>query len=150
NTAATCHGGPSAVYRAVREWRRGHMTGGREGAGMRVRSTVVAAVLAIAAVRCVDLSLVTQFAEASRGVAVALPRIAQQASAACLRANGFINDANHVDSLPCGAYATLNPAIDEVNSALFAYIAALGKLASADISKTGSGFDNLSADLTKG
>jgi len=117
---------------------------------MRVRSTVVAAVLAIAAVRCVDLSLVTQFAEASRGVAVALPRIAQQASAACLRANGFINDANHVDSLPCGAYATLNPAIDEVNSALFAYIAALGKLASADISKTGSGFDNLSADLTKG
>ncbi len=99
---------------------------------------------------CTDLDEITQFAKASQDVGKAFPGIADQAEAACNRANSFINTQNPVPQLPCDVYGKLKPPLVKVNEALFGYVASLGKLASADLSKVGGGFDSLGADLKQG
>ncbi len=99
---------------------------------------------------CTDLDEITQFAKASQDVGKAFPGIADQAEAACNRANSFVNTQNPVPLLPCDVYGKLKPPLVKVNDALFGYIASLGKLASADLSKVGGGFDSLGADLKQG
>jgi hypothetical protein len=96
---------------------------------------------------CTDLNEITQFAKASQDVGKAFPAIADQAEAACNRANSFKNAQNPVPPLPCDVYGKLKPPLVKVNDALFGYIASIGKLASADLSKVGGGFDNLVIDL---
>jgi hypothetical protein len=96
---------------------------------------------------CTDLDEITQFAKASHDVGEAFPGTADQAEAACNRADSFINAQNPVPQLPCDIYGKLKPPLVKVNDALFGYIASLGNLASADLSKVGGGFDNLGTDL---
>ena len=96
---------------------------------------------------CVDLGQVTQFAKASQDVGKNFPDMAAEAAASCKRANGFINDYNKLDELPCNVYPTLNPTLIKINAALFNYIASIGKLASDDLSKVPGGIDKLAADL---
>lgn len=96
---------------------------------------------------CSDLDEITQFAKAAQDVGKAFPGMAADAQASCGRANSFINAQNQVPPLPCGVYPALNPLLIKVNDALFNYIASLGKLASADLSKVSGGFDSLGADL---
>jgi hypothetical protein len=117
----------------------------------RVRKCLItcAAVSLLAISGCTDLDEITQFAKASQDVGKAFPGIADEAEGSCSRANSFINTQNQVPPLPCGIYPALEPSLVKVNAALFNYIASLGKLASADLSKVPGGFDNLSADLKK-
>lgn len=98
---------------------------------------------------CVDLDEITQFATVSQDVGKAFPGIADEAAASCTRANSFITEKNQVTPLPCDIYPALKPSLVKVNAALFNYIASLGKLASADLSKVPGGWDSLPADLKK-
>ena len=111
------------------------------------RTISFVAVLLLLIGGCTDLAEVTQFAKASQDVGKTFSTTADEAEASCTRANTFINAQNVLDPLPCGIYPALNPSLVKVNAALFNYIAALGHLASADISKTAGGFDSLSTDL---
>jgi hypothetical protein len=83
----------------------------------------------------------------SQTIGNAFPGIADEAEAACRRANSFINAKNSVALLNCDIYVSLKPPLVKVNSALFNYITSLGKLASADLSKVPGGFDNISTEL---
>jgi hypothetical protein len=115
------------------------------------RFTIVAvALFLLVTCACTDLDEITQFAKASWDVGKAFPSIADQAEAACNRANSFRNEQNPVPLLPCDIYGKLKPSLVKVNDALFGYIASLGRLASADLSTVGGGFDSLGADLKQG
>src|SRR5271169_216770 len=118
--------------------------------GTRIFTLAAVALFLLITCACTDLDEITQFAKASQDVGKAFPSIADQAEAACNRANSFINAQNPVPPLPCDVYGKLKPPLVKVNDALFGYIASLGKLASADLSKAGGGFDSLSTDLKQG
>ncbi|MGA2115182.1 MAG: hypothetical protein ABSH56_10590 [Bryobacteraceae bacterium] len=109
--------------------------------------TAGVAVSCLFIVACVDLDQITQFAKASQDVGKTFSGIADEAKASCSRANSFINAQNPLTPLPCDFYAAGNPPVVKINDALFSYIAAVGKLAAADLSKEGGGFDSISADL---
>lgn len=96
---------------------------------------------------CVDLDEITQFAKASQDVGKTFSAIADEAEASCVRANSFMNSQNPMTPLNCEIYRALKPPLAKVNDTLFNYIASLGKLASADLSKVAGGLDSLSADL---
>jgi hypothetical protein len=98
---------------------------------------------------CVDLTDVTKFATASQKVGDNFAAIATDAPLSCQRANTFVTTDNPVPKLDCDWYTRMNPPLAVVNKALFDYIAALGKLSNADLSKVGSGLDSLSDDLKK-
>jgi len=99
---------------------------------------------------CVELDEITQYAKASQDVGKSFPGIAEAAEASCVRANSFIVDKNKLPPLDCKIYAVLQPQLVKINSRLFEYIASLGKLATADVSKAGGEFDHLSTDLLAG
>lgn len=122
----------------------GNMSGHRVYGG---RTISLLAILLLLLGGCVDLGEVAQFAKNSQDVGKTFPGMTSQAAESCARANGFINSQNNLTPLPCGIYPALSPALLKVNTALFSYIASLGNLVSADISKTGGGFDSLSSDL---
>jgi hypothetical protein len=96
---------------------------------------------------CVELDEITQFAKTSQDVGKAFPDMADEAQTSCDRANSFQNTQNLPASLDCKVYVNLKPSLVKINAALFNYIASLGKLASADLTKVPGGFDSLSADL---
>jgi hypothetical protein len=112
------------------------------------RMAITCAVVVLLAVSgCADLNEITQFAKASQDVGKTFPTIADEADASCTRANNLITPQNQLTPLNCQIYAALKPSLLRVNAALFNYIASLGKLASADLSKVPGGFDTLSADV---
>ncbi len=120
------------------------------------RHTLLKALLAAAILpplflaSCVDLTAVTKFASASQKVGDNFTAIAADAPISCQRANTFVTADNPVPKLDCDWYTRMNPPLAVVSKALFDYIAALGKLSNADLSKVGSGLDSLSDDLKKG
>jgi len=115
--------------------------------GIRRFTIAAIAVFLLVTCACTDLDEITQFAKASQDVGKTFPGIADQAEAACNRANSFINAQNPLPQLPCDVYGKVKPPLVKVNDALFGYIASLGKLASADLSKVGGGFDSVATDL---
>jgi hypothetical protein len=116
---------------------------------------VCVAVLLLGFCGCANLGEVAQFAKASQDVGKAFPAMADEAKAACNRANSFINAQNDLPKLHCEFYDQVNPSLPKantpslaiVNAALFNYISSLGNLASDDLSKVSGGFSSLSADL---
>ncbi|MGO9518480.1 MAG: hypothetical protein ACLPND_15690 [Candidatus Korobacteraceae bacterium] len=118
--------------------------------GSRQVAIAAVALFLLLTCACTDLDEITQFAKASQDVGKAFPGIADQAEAACNRANSFKNAQNPLPLLPCDVYAKLKPPLVKVNDALFGYIASLGKLATADLSKVSGGFDSLGTDLKQG
>jgi len=93
---------------------------------------------------CVDLSEITQLAKSSQDVGNSFKQIADEALNSCKRANNFIPAGQQ--ALSCEDYAKIEPLLTKVNDALFAYIASLGKLATADAAKKDA-LVNISSDL---
>jgi len=97
---------------------------------------------------CTDLGEVTQFAEASANVGKTFPAMASAAKDACAKANTFGHlNSNNLPELDCSIYDRLNAPLEQVNDALFGYIASIGKLASKDVSSAAAGLKNVSTDL---
>lgn len=103
------------------------------------------AVLALTMSSCLDTSSVTQFAKTSQDVGNNFESIAGQTLATCKWAHNFFPPGTQ--PLDCAKYEGIEPEITEVNDALFAYIASLGKLA-APISESNP-FSNVGSDLKK-
>jgi hypothetical protein len=109
-------------------------------------------VLSLTILGCVDLGEVQQFAKSSQDVGKQFSPMADAASAACARsAELFIPvPGQNVTPPDCSIYPKINPELEKINDALFAYIASLGKLAAADLSKVPGGLDKVADNLKAG
>jgi hypothetical protein len=94
---------------------------------------------------CVDLDKVNEFAKASQAAGTAFKSITEEGSLSCGRATAHRLPTG--DAPDCEFYAKVAPGLIKINDALFAYIAGLGKLASADPSKVADGLKDVPAQL---
>jgi hypothetical protein len=119
----------------------------------RAAASVTILISTMATLSCVDLSAIGHLAKSSQDLGTSFKKIADNAEPACEKATSYINslplDApRRSKPLPnCAFYKTVNPLVLDVNDALFKYIAALGKLASAGKSK--DAFSKVDTDLKK-
>jgi hypothetical protein len=95
---------------------------------------------------CVDLAKVNEFAKASQAAGAAFKAIADEGSLSCERAADYAKKTG-LEAPDCTFYATVAPGLIKINDALFAYIAGLGKLASADPSKVADGLKDVPGQL---
>lgn len=95
---------------------------------------------------CVDLGKVNEFSKASQAAGAAFKTITEEGSLSCERAADYAKKTG-LEAPDCQFYATVAPGLIKINDALFAYIAALGKLASADPSKVADGLKDVPAQL---
>jgi len=95
---------------------------------------------------CVDLDKVNEFAKASQAAGTAFQSITEEGSLSCGRAADYAGKIG-LDAPDCKFYADVAPGLNKINDALFAYIAGLGKLASADPSKVADGLTNVPTQL---
>ncbi|MDR3676717.1 MAG: hypothetical protein P4N24_14590 [Acidobacteriota bacterium] len=99
---------------------------------------------------CVVLTQISDFAKASQAVGKTFSSIQDGAEPACKLANAFRSEKfNNMtgNKQNCQYYASIKAPLAKVNQALFNYITALGNLANDDLSKVGSGFDNIQSEL---
>jgi len=108
--------------------------------------TVLMATFAISA--CVVFTDVSNFAKASQAVGKNFATIQDSGESSCTRANTFVDPSyNNIPPLNCKEFSDIKAPLAKVNQALFNYISALGNLANDDLSKVGSGFDNIQSEL---
>lgn len=116
----------------------------------RVATLVMILIAMLGTSSCVVLTQISDFAKASQAVGKTFSTIQDGAEPACKLANGFRSDKfNDMGGKKqdCQYYASIKAPLAKVNQALFNYISALGNLANDDLSKVGSGFDNIQSDL---
>ncbi len=111
----------------------------------RSAATLALLALLLTLCSCVDLDKVNEFAKASQAAGTAFKSITEEGKLSCARA--MAHRLPTEDAPDCKFYADAAPGLNKINDALFAYIAGLGKLASADPSKVADGLTNVPAQL---
>jgi hypothetical protein len=101
--------------------------------------------LLLFACSCTNVAAVQQFAQASQQVGAGFQPLASEGVESCHRATTFLLSGQSAPD--CAFVTSIEPSLLAVNQSLFSYISSLGKLASLEVSHTGSSLQNLGADL---